>query len=133
VKIVRVSDQVAVSEQIQIEDVPAIAAAGFRVLINNRPDSEVPPQLSSAAFAAAAAVHGLEYYYYPVTGMDFPGPDLPQLAAAFDSSAGPALAFCRSGTRSVNLWVASRPVQEQPQALADARSLGYDMAMAGRR
>ncbi|QIB64465.1 TIGR01244 family sulfur transferase [Kineobactrum salinum] len=131
-KIVNVTDRVAVSDQIQVEDLPAIAAAGFRVLINNRPDNEVPPQQSSEAIAAAAAAHGLEYYYYPVTGGDFPGPDLSRLTAAFDSGAGPVLAFCRSGTRSVNLWVASRPNQEQPRALADARSLGYDLSLAAR-
>lgn len=133
VKIVRVTDQVAVSEQIQVEDIPAIAAAGFRVLINNRPDSEVPAQLSSSAIAAAAAAHGLEYHYYPVTGVDFPGADPAELAAAFASSTGPVLAYCRSGTRSVNLWVASRPAPEQSQALAVARALGYDLSLAGGR
>jgi len=39
VNIVKLTDSVAISEQITPEDVDAIAAAGYRVLINNRPGS----------------------------------------------------------------------------------------------
>ncbi|HAN27148.1 MAG TPA: TIGR01244 family phosphatase, partial [Haliea salexigens] len=85
--------------------------AGFKVLINNRPDGEAPGQPTSAEFAAAAAENGLEYVYYPVTGMNFPGPDLPGLAATFENAEGPVLAFCRSGTRSINLWLATRSAE----------------------
>jgi len=133
VKIVRITPDVAVSEQIAPEDVAAIAAAGYKVLINNRPDGEAPGQPPSAAFAAAAAQHGMSYVYYPVSGMSFPGPDLAQLATAFASDRGPALAFCRSGTRSINLWLATRPTEEWPEAVRVARSLGYDLSMVGQR
>ncbi|HCD54119.1 MAG TPA: TIGR01244 family phosphatase, partial [Halieaceae bacterium] len=69
-KIVEVTSRVAVSEQVGLADVPAIAAAGFKVLINNRPDGEAPGQPTSAEFAAAAAENGLKYVYYPVNGMN---------------------------------------------------------------
>ncbi|MDO8860788.1 TIGR01244 family sulfur transferase [Haliea sp. E1-2-M8] len=131
--IVKITPDIAVSEQILPEDVAAIAAAGYKVLINNRPDGEAPGQPSSAAFAAAAAQHGVSYVYYPVTGLDFPGSDLEQLSAAFAAAKGPALAFCRSGTRSINLWLATRSAQEWPEALQRARSLGYDLSMVGQR
>jgi uncharacterized membrane protein YedE/YeeE len=35
----------AVSPQIAIEDLPAIKAAGFTTVIDNRPDAEIPPHL----------------------------------------------------------------------------------------
>lgn len=131
--IVKITPDVAVSQQIVPEDVAAIAAAGYRVLINNRPDGEAPGQPPSADFAAAAARHGMTYVYYPVTGMNFPGPDLEQLAGAFAPEEGPALAFCRSGTRSINLWLATRAAGEWPDAVQRARSLGYDLSMVGQR
>ncbi len=131
--IVRITPDIAVSEQITPADVAAIAAAGYRVLINNRPDGEAPGQPSSADFAAAAEQHGMTYIYYPVTGMNFPGPDLKQLAGAFDRAEGPVLAFCRSGTRSINLWLATRSAEDLPEALQQARRLGYDLSMLGQR
>ena len=38
--IVKLTDYLAVAAQITPEDVAAIAAAGYKVLINNRPDGE---------------------------------------------------------------------------------------------
>lgn len=131
--IIKITPDVAVSEQIAPEDVAAVAAAGYKVLINNRPDGEAPGQPASADFAAAAARHGMTYLYYPVNGMNFPGPDLEQLADAFAGAEGPALAFCRSGTRSINLWLATRPAEELPESVQRARSLGYDLSMVGQR
>ncbi|MCB1689091.1 MAG: TIGR01244 family phosphatase, partial [Halioglobus sp.] len=61
-KIVKLTDTVAVSAQITAEDVVAIAAAGFKVLINNRPDGEESNQPTSAEIGAAAQAAGLEYH-----------------------------------------------------------------------
>jgi len=133
VNIVKITPDIAVSEQLEPEDVAAIAAAGYKLLINNRPDGESPGQPTSAALAAAAAEHGIAYVHYPVSGMNFPGPDLQYLATVFDNAEGPALAFCRSGTRSINLWLATRSAVELPAALQRARSLGYDLSMLGLR
>ena len=44
-KIVALTDTLAVAPQIVPGDIPAIATAGYRVLINNRPDGEEPGQL----------------------------------------------------------------------------------------
>ena len=46
--IVKLTDKLAVSAQISPEDVAQIAAAGFKVLINNRPDGEEGTQASAA-------------------------------------------------------------------------------------
>ncbi|MBN7798154.1 TIGR01244 family phosphatase [Parahaliea mediterranea] len=129
--IVELAPGVGASEQIDPRDMPAIAAAGYKVVLNNRPDGEVPGQPGSAEIAAAAAAHGLEYRYLPVTAMNFPGAALADVAAAFDGD-GPVLAYCRSGTRSTNLWVVSRPAGERADARERARQLGYDLSMADR-
>ena len=50
----QLTPDLAVSPQILPEDLPALAEAGFRVLINNRPDAEVGPAENDAAMRAAA-------------------------------------------------------------------------------
>ena len=130
--IVQLSETVAVSAQVRLEDVAAIAAAGYKVLINNRPDGEERGQPANADIAAAAEAAGLEYYYMPITAMDFPGPDFKQMRQLMDDPAKPVLAFCRTGTRCTNLWVASRAVEAQPGAAEQARQLGYDLGMVAR-
>lgn len=131
-KIVKLNDHVAVSEQISAADVQTIADQGYKVLVNNRPDGESPGQPSNAEIAAQAEACGLSYHHLPVTAMDFPGPDLATMQALFDDAANPVLAFCRSGTRCTNLWVASREDEAKDSAVATARALGYDLGMAAR-
>ena len=124
----KLSPTVGVAGQI----IPQIAEAGFKVLINNRPDGEEPGQPSSADIAAAAKAAGLEYHYLPVTAMDFPGPAVDQMADFFDDEDRPVFAFCRTGTRCTNLWVVTRDVDAQDEAAAQARGIGFDLSMAAR-
>ena len=129
-RIVQLSNSLSVSDQIAVEDVARIAEAGFKVLINNRPDNEASHQPSSDQIAAAAEAVGMLYYYMPVTARDFPGLDLVDLSALINDPASPALAFCRSGTRCTNLWVATRDVEQRDASVTVARQLGYDLSMA---
>jgi uncharacterized protein (TIGR01244 family) len=129
-RIVRLTDTVAVSEQIAAADVAEIAAAGYRVLINNRPDGEAPGQPGSAEIEEAALAAGLEYHYMPVTAGNFPGPGFDQMTDLLDDASRPALLFCRSGTRCANLWIASCEQGEREQARNFARGLGYDLGMS---
>jgi uncharacterized protein (TIGR01244 family) len=130
--IVKLTDCLAVSAQITPEDVADIAAAGYAVLINNRPDGEDNAQPPGAAIAAAAHAAGLEYHYMPVTAASFPGADFAAMRDLLDDPARPVLAFCRSGTRCANLWVASLEEPAREQAIALASQRGYDLGMASR-
>ncbi|MCB1708385.1 MAG: TIGR01244 family phosphatase [Halioglobus sp.] len=129
---VKLTETIAVAGQISLEQVPQIAAAGYKVLVNNRPDGEEAGQPGSAQFAAAALAAGLDYYHLPVTALDFPGAGVTQMARLFDDESRPLFAFCRSGTRCTNLWVATRSGDARRQAAERARSLGYDLGMAAR-
>ena len=131
-QIVKLTDTVGVSGQISPADLPALAEAGYRVIINNRPDGEALDQPSSAEFAAAAEAAGLEYHYYPLNAFNYPGDDLAAMARLFDDGERPVFAFCRSGTRSTNLWISSRAAGEQDAARERARGLGFDVSMSGR-
>ena len=131
-KIVKLTDTVAVSAQITPEDVTEIAAQGYRVLINNRPDGEEGTQPAGAAIAAAAQAAGLEYHHMPITAMSFPGSDFDAMTDLLNDSARPVLAFCRSGTRCANLWVASVEAAGQEEAMRVASQRGYELNMATR-
>ena len=128
--IVKLTNSVAVSAQITLVDVAAIAAAGFKVLINNRPDGEENNQPPSNVIAAAAQSAGLEYHHMPVTAMSFPGPDFDAMSDLLDDPARPVLAFCRTGTRCANLWVAGCDEAAREQAMTAAAQGGYDLGMA---
>jgi uncharacterized protein (TIGR01244 family) len=126
----KLDDTVTVAPQITIPDVAAIAAAGFRAIMNNRPDGEEPGQPDHETIAAEAARHGLAYHYVPVTNATL-GPDA---VAAFgkvvDEAGGAVLAHCRSGTRCAILWAfdqakrGDRPVDE---IIGTAHEAGYDI------
>lgn len=101
----QLNDEIAVAPQLTPEAMAAAAAAGFRSVINNRPDFEGgAEQPTSAAIEAAARAAGLEYAHLPVAG-GFQTPE--QARAMADLMARlpkPVLAFCRSGARSGNLY-----------------------------
>lgn len=95
---------ISVSPQISPDDVADIAAAGFKTIICNRPDDEEPGQPAFADIAAAARAAGLEVLHVPViSGMLTEG-NVAEFAQALETVPGPVLAYCRSGTRSANLW-----------------------------
>ncbi|HQY10001.1 MAG TPA: TIGR01244 family sulfur transferase [Burkholderiaceae bacterium] len=99
---------ISVAPQLEPSAMAAAAAAGFRSVINNRPDHEEgPEQPTSAAVEAAALAAGLQYVHLPVSG----GYQSPEEIAAFrqllDSLPRPILAFCRSGARSTRLYQAA--------------------------
>jgi uncharacterized protein (TIGR01244 family) len=124
----QLTPDLAVSPQILPEDLPALAEAGFRVLINNRPDAEVGPAENDAAMRAAAAAAGMEYHHNPFT----PGQITPEMIAAQAAalaSPGPKVAYCRSGNRSTVLWALSRAGLEPADGLIQtAAQAGYDIS-----
>jgi len=103
-----VGPDVCVAPQLTPEAMADAMRAGFRSVINNRPDFEHgPEQPTNAAIEAAARAAGLEYRFLPVDG----GYQSPQEIAAFaqllKDLPRPILAFCRSGARSTRLYTAA--------------------------
>jgi uncharacterized protein (TIGR01244 family) len=125
----RINDDISVAPQISPDDMPALKAAGFTTVINNRPDDEAPDQPSSATMQAAAEAAGLKYHYIPL-GREGVSPEMiEEERAVLEGSDGPVLAFCRSGTRSTTLWALAQagkmPAQE---IVAQAAHAGYEMS-----
>ncbi len=123
------TDTLSVSPQIALGDLAALAAKGFKTVINNRPDGEEPGQPNSAAIAQAAAVAGLAYRYIPVVPGQLQDSQVDAFAEALSTLPTPAFAFCRTGTRSTTLW-ALQAARKQPAeaVLAQAGKAGYDLS-----
>jgi len=124
----KVTERLSVSPQISVEDVAGAAREGFGLIINNRPDGEAPGQPTSAEISAAADAAGVAYLYVPVVG----APTLAQaqaVKAALDEAGGRALAFCRSGTRSINTWALGEAAAgaASDELIAAGANAGYDL------
>lgn len=118
----------SVAPQIGVADVPALAAAGFRSVINNRPDRESPGQPANATIDAAVRAHGLAYRFLPVVSGQISDTDVATFAEAVRVLPVPILAFCRSGTRCTVLWALAEATQRAPdEILALAARAGYDL------
>lgn len=122
----QIDEMISVSPQIDPAQVAAIAEAGFRAIVNNRPDGEEPGQPDGDAIRAAAEALGLAYHAIPITHAGFSMPQVQAMRAALDAADGPVFAYCRSGTRSTNLWALA-----QASAGADADTLIGKAAQAG--
>jgi uncharacterized protein (TIGR01244 family) len=129
----------AVSPQIDPADLPAIKAAGFTRIVNNRPDGEIPPSHHSAVIKTAAEALGLEFVENPVIGGAITMDNVTAQGAALEGAR--VLAYCASGNRSSIVWALSQAGQRPTDELValPARH-GYNMeiwrdqieALAGR-
>lgn len=118
----------AVAPQIALDALAVARDEGFVLVISNRPDGEEAGQPSADQVAAAAVALGLVFRHIPITAPTMEAVEATQAAIA--EAAGPVLAFCRSGTRSANLWaLAQARSGGNPIALLEAaRTAGYDLS-----
>jgi uncharacterized protein (TIGR01244 family) len=93
-----------ISGKLDRADLEALAAAGVRTIVNNRPDGEDPGQLDAVEARSVAAVLGLQYHHIPVTAQSLSRADVDAFAAVLRSAPTPIVAHCRTGTRSALLW-----------------------------
>lgn len=109
----------AVSPQIEIADLATVKAAGFGVVIDNRPDGEIPNDLQTDAMRAAAEALGLIFVANPVIGGAITMANVTTQAEVLAAAQTPVFAYCASGNRSSVVW-----------ALAQAGRLSTDDLIA---
>ncbi len=128
VDIRKVTDTFAVAPQIGPEDVEAIAAAGYKTLIANRPDGEGGvSQPRMGPIRAKAEALGMTFVALPFSGA--PTPEIVERTGAILSEApSPMLAYCRTGTRSITAWALVYAGQGSAEDIIEAASgAGYDL------
>jgi len=125
---------ISVSPQIMPADIPAIADAGFRTIICNRPDGEGNDQPLFHEIEEAAAAAGLQIAYIPVESGKVSDEDADAFGAFFGTAPKPVFAYCRTGTRSITLW-SMHQAKTSPltEILQKSKAAGYDMSGVVRR
>lgn len=125
----KLTDRLYASPQIDVADLAEARRLGVTLIVNNRPEGESEDQTPGEVIAQAAEAAGIGYVAIPVTHAGFSEWQVKAMAEALGSSAGPVLAYCRSGTRSTLLWaLAQASIGESPDALsAAAAQAGYDV------
>ena len=104
----QLSADLCVAPQLDPAAMAWAAQAGFKSVINNRPDFEGgPEQPTSAAMQAAALAAGLQYAFLPVAPSMQTPQEIARFAELLNALPKPVLAFCRSGTRSGKLYHAA--------------------------
>lgn len=130
-QMINLTDLLSVSAQPALSDIPALADQGFTVVVCNRPDGETADQPTMEQMQQETEAAGMRFVSYPVTPNTFPGDNLENLGNTFDSGEK-VFAYCRTGTRSANLWVATRSGTDRDVAAETARNLGVDLTLVGR-
>ena len=114
--LVGIDDRVAISGQLQPEDMKEIAAAGYVAVVNNRPDGEAAfGQPRTADLKKAAQAAGLVFLDLPFSGPRASPDQVRAFADLLAERPGRVVAYCKSGMRSSLLWGAA--------AIAGGRSL----------
>lgn len=122
------SPDFAVSPQIDASDIPALVQAGYRTIICNRPDAEVPPSHHAKAIEAAATAAGLSFHYLPVTHQDLTQDLVDAQFSLMEQAEGPVFAYCASGTRSSIVWSYGMAKSMDADAIiAATTAAGYDL------
>ena len=120
----------SVAGRLDRAEIDALAGAGVRTIVNNRPDGEDPGQLPAAEARRIAEAHGIAYHHIPITAATLSRADVDAFAAVLRGAPAPVVAHCRSGTRSALLWALPR-MREGANALslvAEAARHGIDIA-----
>ncbi len=124
----RISPDYAVSPQIEPADLPAIAEAGFTTVLCNRPDEEVPAELQADALRIATEAAGLRFAVNEVTHQGLNRDVVGRQMQVLDSSDGPVLAYCASGTRSSIVWSLGQVGRMETDSIIKATAeAGYDL------
>lgn len=122
-------EALSASPQIAPEDLPAIAAQGFRSVISNRPDGEEPGQPSAEDLRQAAEAAGLAFAHVPVVGGAISDQDVADFREALADLPQPVFGFCRTGTRTTTLWaLAHASDTDAKNLISTAKTAGYDLS-----
>lgn len=124
----KLTDELSVAQQITPADVAALAAAGFKSIVCNRPDGEEEGQIPFEDIARVANEQGMQAAHLPVISGQVQDDQAMQMAGALAELPTPVLAFCRTGTRSTMLWALGQAGrQPTEQILATAKAANYDL------
>ncbi|MCB5189551.1 TIGR01244 family phosphatase [Methylobacillus arboreus] len=105
INIKNINEQFSSCPQLTVDQVPEAVSAGFKTIINNRPDGEGgPEQPKSEEIRQAAESNGLKYVHIPVVQGQLTQAQVDELAALLPDLPTPILGFCKGGVRAANIY-----------------------------
>ena len=130
----KIDQTLAVTGQVRAEDFGAIAKAGYRAIVCNRPDGEAADQPMFKELERVAQKHGLQAHYLPAETGKVSDEQSRQFGRLLAELPKPVLAFCRTGMRSVTMWAMSEAgTRPLPELLERAAAAGYNLKGVVRR
>lgn len=122
------TSNLSISPQVLVSEIQAIAQAGFKAIVCNRPDGEGPDQPSFKEIEQAANQYGLQAKYLPVESGKVRDEEGQAFGQLLNTLPGPVLAYCRTGMRSTTLWALSQAGSlPLPHILEASQKTGFDM------
>ena len=97
---IRLTSNLLVCSQLQVEDLSALNAVGIRSIVCNRPDGESADQPSTEEIAKTAQQLNMTFTHLPVTPkMQMRPGDSEQFNDILENSGSEVVAYCRTGNR----------------------------------
>ncbi|ACT50827.1 TIGR01244 family sulfur transferase [Methylovorus glucosotrophus] len=120
---VKVDDAFSHCTQVMVDDIPEIVAAGYKTLINNRPDGEDgASQPTTPVLRAAAEAAGLQFIAFPVIPNQITAQQVAEYKHLIAHAPRPILGFCRSGNRASTLYLRAKMLYPQDKQYAGANT-----------
>jgi len=130
----KLAADISVADQILPADIAAIAKAGFKSVICNRPDGEGADQPGFKEIENVALAAGLQIRYLPAESGKVTDAQGAEFGRLMDELPKPVLAYCRTGMRSTTMWALSNAGKLPLPTLIEAASkAGYDLSGVVRR
>lgn len=117
------------SPQIGVEDVPKLKEMGFVKVVCNRPDGEEAGQPLIADIQQAIEAEGIAFAHIPIKQPTAEA--VAETRTVLESTDGPILGFCRTGTRSTILWALAEAQigkKSADEVIAAGKKGGYDLS-----
>lgn len=121
-------DDLITCGQLTTEQIKALAEAGIKTLIFNRPDAEEVGQPATAELQKQAEALNVQWIFQPVISGQVTDEEGIEFGKLYDAAAKPVVAFCRTGARCGCLWALSQKNQQPGEALVSKmQQAGFDM------
>lgn len=123
----KVSDNYYVSSQISEEDIAYFKNEEFSLIVCNRPNGEEEDQTDFEVIQKQCESMGLTFINLPMTPGDLQSELIFETKKILDTNQK-TLAYCRTGTRCINLWACANVFKENvDETINMATDAGYDL------
>jgi sulfide:quinone oxidoreductase len=123
----KVSDNYYVSSQISEKDLDSLKNEGFSLVVCNRPNGEEENQIDFELIQKRCESIGLTFINLPMIPGDLQSELILETKKILDKNQK-TLAYCRTGTRCINLWACANVFKEKvDETIKMGTEAGYDL------